>query len=309
MKGPAHQQKFSPSKKTQNRNSKLSKMTAIFRVSPLFIILFALFSVIILNPSHAANTEAGRIMCYHPNNLMEFWNDNIDESEQLKKCTWDNWMMRLESEWENFNTSMKSKKNVWLQETEKEWAEWIKQMENKWMNCNENINDEYKDYLISKSTTWTAEQWEEWIKTKGSNFMKTDFEKWIKAKGTSLDLLQLTDWVQWKNEKIMAWLTNEWKTEEDNYWSHWENSTWLKWLHFTEKKHWLKWKERNHREGEQWSTWLSIKENVYIFNELNNWSMWKNEKQEFFNTWMNNIIKKWINEEKWNNLVNTENDS
>ncbi|KMZ92821.1 tryptophan-rich antigen (Pv-fam-a) [Plasmodium vivax Mauritania I] len=309
MKGPAPQQKFSPAKKTQNRNPKLSKMTAIFTVSPLQIILFALFSVFILNPSHAASTERGSIKCYLPNNLMEFWKDDVDQSEQLKKCAWDNWMMRLESEWENFNTSMKSKKNVWLQETEQEWTEWIKQMENKWMNCNENINDEYKDYLISKSATWTDEEWKEWIKTEGKNFMKTDLEKWIKAKETSLDLLLLTEWVQWKNEKIMAWLLSEWKTEEDTYWSQWEHSTWLKWLNLTEKKHWLKWKERNHREGEQWSTWLHVKENVYIFSEWNNWSIWKNEKEEFFYKWMEDTINEWINEKRWNTLVSTDNDS
>ncbi|SBT36689.1 tryptophan-rich antigen (Pv-fam-a) [Plasmodium ovale wallikeri] len=296
---------------TKKRNNTLMNVNMKSLVSYLPMAILVVLFTLILNPSYASiNEETNKRDDSVPDNLMEFWKGAVEETEVLKNYAWNNWMMRLEADWEQYNNSMKEKKKVWLNEAENEWTKFMNSMENKWtINFKENMDEELKSPAISKSSTWNENEWKEWIQTEGKKIMDADLQKWIKEKETSLDLIIIAEWVYWKNNKIMTWLLSDWKNEEDNYWAQWENMKWSKWFKMEDRKHWLKWKERIAKESEQWTNWLNLKENVYIFSEWNRWSEWKNEKTNMFNKWADSFINKWINEKKWKTLFNKENDS
>ncbi|KAI4839819.1 tryptophan-rich protein [Plasmodium brasilianum] len=301
------QRSYFSSLTTEIRKHILLNMNTKSFVSRLSTVVFFLFFVLLLNNISASSSAQNNRSEYEPNNLMDFWKGAIEETETLKNCAWQNWMMRLESDWEQFNASMNIRKDEWLKETEAEWDEWIKSIKNKWMNCNEYMDVEIKSDILSKSSTWNETQWKEWIHTEGKQLMVADFENWIKEKESLLDFRLISEWVQWKNDKIMTWLMSDWKSEENNYWSHWENETWPKWFNISEWKRWLKWKERVAREGQQWMNWIQLKENVYISGEGYKWSEWKKEKKIVFEKCTKSLIDEWINNKKWMLLTEKSN--
>ncbi|KAI4839923.1 tryptophan-rich antigen [Plasmodium brasilianum] len=224
---------------------------------------------------------------------------NIEEAEEFKRMAWNNWLMRLESEWKHFNETLEKDKVQWLEEREQVWNDWLNNMQNNWNNYNEEMHKEYKTEILEKSEHWSESQWIKWMQTEGRQIMELQWEKWVHDNDYSLNQLILNKWVQWKNNKIKSWLANEWKAEEDYYWANWEYSTTAKWLHFAERKLWLKWKERISREAEQWMNWVQMKESVYISEEWNKWPKWKNYKKILFNKWASNEIYKWTMKKQW----------
>ncbi|SBT31940.1 tryptophan-rich antigen [Plasmodium ovale wallikeri] len=290
--------KFSATTSRKNRNHVFPNIKSTSFVSRLSITLIALSCAFLFNYVSAVSTNG-------PNSPISYTligiNElNLEQSEEFKKMAWNNWMMRLESDWKHFLMSIEKEKTEWIEEKDVAWSEWMKNMQHRWTQYNEPMHLEYNTNILEKSAQWNDSQWNAWMKKEGKEIMDAQWAKWVYECNRELDQMVWNKWVQWKNDKIRSWLSNEWKAEEDYYWSNWECSTKAKWLHLAERRHWLKWKERVSREAEQWINWIQMKERVYINDEWMKWNKWKSDKQTLFNKWETSFIYKWTMKKQWN---------
>ncbi|CAG9479613.1 unnamed protein product [Plasmodium vivax] len=290
----------SSSRTTSTRSYKNAPKNSTSFLSRLSILIFALSCAIFVNTASGAAANRPNANGFVSPTLIGFGELSIQESEEFKRMAWNNWMLRLESDWKHFNDSVEEAKTKWLHERDSAWSDWLRSLQSKWSHYSEKMLKEHKSNVMEKSANWNDTQWGNWIKTEGRKILEAQWEKWIKKGDEQLQKLILDKWVPWKNDKIRSWLSSEWKTEEDYYWANVERATTAKWLQEAEKMHWLKWKERINREYEQWVNWVQMKESVYINEEWKKWPKWKNDKKILFNKWSTNLVYKWTLKKQWN---------
>ncbi|KAI4833837.1 uncharacterized protein MKS88_000326 [Plasmodium brasilianum] len=223
----------------------------------------------------------------------------IDKAEEWKRKEWVQWMMKLEVDWKEFNLQIEAEKKAWIDEKEQEWIQWLKYEQKKWLHFNPNLDSEYKINFFEKSETWDDSQWKLWISTEGKQLLEVDLKNWLSENETIYCKWTLDEWNEWKNNKIKEWITTNWKVNEDQYWSKYDDVSALA-LTPLEKNQFYKWKERIFREGIEWKNWSAIKESKYINSNWNAWSEWKNEKLMLFNHWVNSFVEKWVRQRQWN---------
>ncbi|KJP88304.1 hypothetical protein AK88_02085 [Plasmodium fragile] len=241
------------------------------------------------------NTDVDKPVC-----LVGLDEKGLEEEEERKRHTWNNWMITLEEDFNEFYFLLDKDKKEWLLNIEGEWEQIIQEMENKWTTDEKSLDSSgYVSDILEESSTWNNSQWEDWIRTKGSQLMEIEWEGWVNEKDSLLNEMIVKKWIEWKNSKIMSWVTSKWKTDEDCYWADWEKNKSYKSLNITERAKWLKWKERTSRESAEWTNWINIKECVYIHNEWNKWTDWKNNKRTHFKIWKDLFIDKWVKEKQW----------
>ncbi|GAW84722.1 tryptophan-rich antigen [Plasmodium gonderi] len=235
--------------------------------------------------------------------------DDSDDgkSDEWKKKEWDNWLIKTEEDWKLFNTSIENKKNRWLEKREKELEQWLVNMQNKWMNFKENDDTEFKVYAMKNASTWNDSEWEQWTKTDGKKHMETDLNKWFNEKETFLEGWVSKEWNQWKNERMIQWLSVDWKHKEDETFENWKSTKFTHILHLKKNKRWNKWKERTNKEKEDWANWVKGKEKLYINNKWDKWSKWKKDRRVLYNQKFVSFINKWINDKQWTVWIKDQN--
>ncbi|GAW84028.1 variable surface protein [Plasmodium gonderi] len=227
------------------------------------VLAFLTSSSILLKNCPLSNYVEKDSAVNHPVHLVGIDKGALDIEEEWKQYTWHNWMIRLENDFNEFNSSLNKEKMNWLNDREGEFQYWIKEMESKWSHNEKNMDiSENIAGAQEQSSTQNYYEWKNLDKTKKIQNIEIEWENWINKHDSNLNEWILKEWIFWKNSKIMLWLLNEWKSEEDDYWAIWENKKLAKWLHPTEKTKWLKWKERKNRESTEWMNWLHIKERV-----------------------------------------------
>ncbi|CAA9987047.1 tryptophan/threonine-rich antigen [Plasmodium knowlesi strain H] len=226
--------------------------------------------------------------------------ENI-KTDEWKAKEWKKWMTQLDSDAEIFTTSLNHKKDQWIAQRELEWGNWIKSMEEKWNYYNERMGSEYYSFVFKNTPAWTDEEWENWIKTEAKELMEIDWSNWISESESYVDVMLVKEWIQWKNNKIMEWITKDWKCKEEEQWDEWEKNKWPKWLSINERKKWTKWKDRLSKETEEWIAWVENKEKQYLDNEDQKLSEWKKNTYTLFNKWRDSYINKFIKEKQWKN--------
>ncbi|KMZ84769.1 tryptophan-rich antigen (Pv-fam-a) [Plasmodium vivax Brazil I] len=224
----------------------------------------------------------------------------IEKSEELKKYAWNNWFMKLQSDWKYFNSALENEKQTWFDEKEKEWQEWLKSMENRWTHYNENMDAKFKSYILKNSQGWDDNQWETWIKNDGKKFMETNYHKWIDENYSNYNAWVVKRWEQWKNEKILTWLLKDWRRNEFEYWYKFKNMTLPEPLYERAKNNWNKWNKRLSKEKEQWKKWVAAKYELYENSECKQWKKWKDDREVLFNNWIESFINTWVADKKWN---------
>ncbi|ANQ06425.1 Tryptophan-rich antigen (Pv-fam-a) [Plasmodium coatneyi] len=218
----------------------------------------------------------------------------LQKEEEWERCTWDNWKIKLEEDFNQFYFLLDKEKKEWLDGREEEWEKLIQEMENKWTTHEQGFDKSaHLSDIPEESSTWDDIQWEQWIRKKGGQLMEIEWKEWVNKNDAFLNEMIMKKWIQWKNSKLKSRVTGECKTDEDCYWADWEKNKSYKSLPITERTKWLKWKERNSRESDEWTNWVNIKECVYIHNEWNKWTEWKNNKRRLFKIWKDLFIDKW----------------
>lgn len=293
----ASQKSYSRTTPTRSYRSAPKFSTSL--LSRLTILIFALSCAVFVNTASGAAPNRPNKNGFVSPALIGFGELNIEESEEFKRMAWNNWMLRLESDWKHFHESVEEDKTKWLQGMDSAWSDWLRSLQSKWSNYSEEMLKEYNSNVMEVSAKWNDGQWVTWIKTDGRSILEAQWEKWIEKADYQLQKLILDKWIKWKNDKIRSWLSSEWKTEEDYYWSNIERSTTAKWLREAERIHWIRWKERISRESEQWLNWVQMKEGVYINVEWKKWLQWKNDRKILFNKWSTNLVYKWTLKRQW----------
>ncbi|EUD64377.1 hypothetical protein C922_05227 [Plasmodium inui San Antonio 1] len=224
----------------------------------------------------------------------------IEKSEELKKYAWNNWFIKLETDWNYFNATLENEKQTWFDEKEKEWQEWLKSMEDRWTHYNEDMETELKLYILKNSQGWDENQWETWIKNDGKKFMEINFNKWIGENYSDYNAWVVKQWEEWKDGKILTWLLKDWRRNECEYWERFEDLTLPEPLFERVYSNWDKWNKRLTKETQQWEKWVSAKCELYKSSECKQWKKWKDDREVLFNNWMESFISTWIAEKKWN---------
>ncbi|EUD64301.1 hypothetical protein C922_05316 [Plasmodium inui San Antonio 1] len=226
---------------------------------------------------------------YHPSQ---------DKVEEWKRNTWTDWLIQLDDDCKNFNAQIEKEKKAWVEEKEGDWVMLLKHLQNKWLHFNPNLDVEYKVDVLAKSENWDERQWKIWISTEGKQLLEVDLKRWFTNNEMIYCKWTMDEWNEWKNEKIKAWVTTEWKESEDKYWSKFDDAS-IQTLSLAERNQWANWKERIYREGIEWKNWIAIKESKYVNSNWNSWSEWKNEKRLEFNEWTEAFVEMWITQKQW----------
>ncbi|SBS89048.1 tryptophan-rich antigen [Plasmodium ovale curtisi] len=223
----------------------------------------------------------------------------IEKSEQLKKHAWNNWLVKLEIDWQYFNALLESEKKKCLEEKENDWHEWLKSIENKWMHYNKDMYIEYESNVFEESKAWNDKEWEEWIKTEGKRYMQMDWNKWIQENEIEWHEWILKQWIEWKDDKILTWILKDWRRDEFEYWEKLKSMTLAQPLLDRVQNNYTKWEKRVDKEKEQWKNWVNDKQDLYL-NECAKWTKWKENKLETFNEWAEPFVNTWIKQKQWN---------
>lgn len=205
----------------------------------------------------------------------------------------------MEEDWKIFFSKIEHEKNIWLKEKEEDWKQWLILLDNKWMHYNPNMEKEFNTNVLQKSANWTEAHWKKWMLTEGILYIDLEWKKWIYEKHAQLDQQIVKQWIKWKKDKIVSWLTTDWKRDEQEHWDEFENKKWTKWFCLSEMKNLDEFKERINKEWEDWFSWVKVKDNIFINFILNDWLDWKDDNYAMFSEWMELFVKKWINEKQW----------
>ncbi|KAI4840188.1 tryptophan-rich antigen [Plasmodium brasilianum] len=223
----------------------------------------------------------------------------IEKTDKWKKEEWFKWLKQLEEDWKIFFSKIEHEKNIWLKEKEEDWKQWLILLDNKWMHYNPNMEKEFNTNVLQKSANWTEFHWKKWMLTEGILYIDLEWKKWIYEKHAQLDQQIVKQWIKWKKDKIVSWLTTDWKRDEQEHWDEFENKKWTKWFCLSEMKNLDEFKERINKEWEDWFSWVKVKDNIFINFILNDWLDWKDDNYAMFSEWMELFVKKWINEKQW----------
>eukprot|EP00366_Plasmodium_knowlesi_P000525 XP_002258022.1 tryptophan/threonine-rich antigen, putative [Plasmodium knowlesi strain H] len=227
-----------------------------------------------------------------------------EELEKWKNEEWKKFMVNIEEEWQLLNLWIEEERKNWIDSKDKELEDWMNKMENKWMDI-DNINKEYQWTFIKSSLKGDDQgQIKEQIKHELKNFIYRDWKKWLGDNESYLNTWLVKQWIQWKNNKIIKYLTVEWKHEEDEYWNNWEKTETWKWLNFSKRRNWQTWKNRVTKEKEEWENWVKIKEELVIYNKYKKLTLWVKRKKPSINQWIESLADKCINDTRWNTWIN-----
>lgn len=257
--------------------------------------------------------------------------------EEWKEDQWDDFMRETDKDWENFKVTMHNLTSSWFEKKELEWEGWIKAMKNRWEYFNKNMDEavlnviknslkwtdnEWRKWIIfvkskseepvetsgdeyildafSQNINWTNEQWKEWIKTVMRESMEKDWGYWIDEDQYKLYNWMMENFDKWKNRRMKIWKRKKWNVEEDEYWANWEERKQKnKSKKDNERENWYIWKERTDREQRQWDTYIEMRKEEFLSQDIIEWIKWKTEKTEMFENWKENILAKWIKEKQW----------
>ncbi|CAA9991320.1 tryptophan-rich antigen [Plasmodium knowlesi strain H] len=286
-----------------SRESLLSKSNSNNVAPFIYVILFTLAAVLLFinRLPQKKNDEIPEtpedIACYKE---IAHEQGQIEKSEELKKYAWNNWFMKLETDWSYFNASLESEKWTWLLGKENEWKEWLQHMENRWTHYNENIDAAFKSSILENSENWDESQWENWIKNDGKKMMQMNYSKWIGDNYSHYNAWIIKKWEEWKSEKIRTWLLKDWRRKEFEYWQKYKCLTLPEPLFERAENNWNKWNRRLYKEKEEWKEWVAEKYEFYQNSECKKWKKWNDSKDVLFNNWVESFISTWIAEKKWN---------
>ncbi|KJP89502.1 hypothetical protein AK88_00711 [Plasmodium fragile] len=226
-----------------------------------------------------------------------------EELEEWKNQEWKKYMINVEEEWQFLNLCIEQERQNWIDSKDKELENWMKKMENKWMDI-DNIGKEHQCTFI-KSDLKDDDQshLKERLKHEVKNSIYRDWKNWIRDNESYLNTWLIKQWTEWRNNKILNFLMAEWRLQEDEYWTEWEQTETWKWLQFNKRRKWLTWKNRVSNEKQEWENWVKIKEQRVIYNKYKKWTLWINAKKRSINQWVEWLADKCVNDSRWNTWI------
>ncbi|GAW79055.1 tryptophan-rich antigen [Plasmodium gonderi] len=272
--------------------------TSLFKLLCFGILFFYVGSLYVKGNAAKHGRISSRSDPYRAIEYNNNYGPSNDKVEEWKRNQWTEWVYQLDDDWKEFNAQIDEEKRAWVEEKEGDWVMFLKSLLDKWMHFNPNLDEEYKTDVLSKSESWDERQWKMWISTEGKELLEADLKKWFTNNEVIYCKWTMDEWNEWKNEKIKDWVTTEWKANEDQYWSKYDDAT-AQTLSTAERSQWFTWKERIYKEGIEWKNWIAIKESRYVNSNWNSWSEWKNEKRLEFNEWIELFVEKWIRQKQW----------
>ncbi|GAW84691.1 tryptophan-rich antigen [Plasmodium gonderi] len=223
-----------------------------------------------------------------------------EQTEEWKKNQWVQWKNKLENDWNIFNQAMEEKMSEYIKTKDEEFTTWIRSIENKWTHFNPNIDKEFNSNVLRRSINWTEPQWRGWMKNEGRLYLDIEWKKWFYENQSNIDELIVKQWIKWKKDKIVSWLTSEWKVAEQKHWEEFENKKWAtKLFQFGEKKKHEIFLERSSEEWDEWFEWVKEKDDIFINSILDQWKKWEFEKNIMYDQWTQSFINKWLNKKQW----------
>ncbi|KJP87561.1 hypothetical protein AK88_02727 [Plasmodium fragile] len=287
---------------TINKESILSNIDARSIAPYIYFILFTLAAVLLFvkrlpQKKHEEIPETPQNRELYKEIALE--QGLIEKSEELKKYAWNNWFMKLQTDWNYFNAGLENGKKTWFDAKEKEWQKWLESMEDRWAHYNENMDTEFKSDILKNAQDWDENQWETWMKDEGEKIMEMHYHKWIDGSYAHYNAWIIKKWEEWKNEKILTWLLKDWRRKEFDYWQKYKDLTLPEPLYERAQSNWNKWNNRLCNEKEQWKKWVAEKYEFYENSECKQWKKWKDGREVLFNEWRESYMCKLVAGKKW----------
>ncbi|SOV22747.1 tryptophan-rich antigen 3 [Plasmodium sp. DRC-Itaito] len=234
--------------------------------------------------------------------IKELENKSKQELEQWKNKQWDDWKVYLEKQWKVWLELSENDKIEWLEEKEREFRSFIKDIYNIWFTWLAKVKNE-RSGEQKPWMTWNEQEWQKFFDTR---FKKQFLDEWndmLIYMDKILSTRKFTLWNKWKGKKLTQWLMQEWKLQEDDIWEEWEAKGWVKHFNRKKKNEWKKWRNRNIKENMEWKEWIHNKGQSANVSDFTYWEKWKENRTNELKEWIDALIKKWMLEGKWKELV------
>lgn len=217
------------------------------------------------------------------NNLTEYW----------KRRRWKKYLKKVDNEWQLLNLGIENVIKKMIERNNVELEKWKTQQANKWLDS----NHLYAQYALLYKKTVPSIEIDNIIEQMGNKLKEKIYNRWSNLQAENENNIRkwvIEQWNEWKNAKIISWLMCDWKRNENEKWVQWKHKYRYHFKHAPNRDEYQAWQKRTNIEKKQWSNWVRIKEDHYIYNIGILCNKEKNIYKSSIVKWINDIVDKFV---------------
>ncbi|SCO60105.1 Tryptophan-Threonine-rich plasmodium antigen C terminal, putative [Plasmodium berghei] len=218
---------------------------------------------------------------------------NVSLTEYWKRRRWKKYLKKVDNEWQLLNLGIENVIKKMIERNNAELEKWETQQAHKWLHSN-NLYAQYAS--LYKKITPSIEI-DNVIEQMGNKLKEKIYNRWNNLQTENENNIRkwvIEQWNEWKNAKIISWLMCDWKRNENEKWVQWKNKYRYHIKYAPNRNEYHVWQKRTNIEKKQWSNWVRIKEDHYIYNIEILCNKEKNAYKKSIIKWINDIADNFV---------------